>query len=925
MNEENELGISIRARILPLIDGANQLMSQIENLPSTISNRMNETISSPTFQEGLSQKQIQQIENFASGKDVYEFQKIQERQRQFAEDLDIDMSSGRISKSTQGKWQKKFRRQGGMIEGFAEDLTEQLNESYFDFLDSDKKKMLLGAMNEGAAEAVENVEKLSREFERVADNINKSSTEARSFFDQLQTAGILTLAGSVINMGLDYWTRGEQIKGAERTSFDFQNPMAMFSQQKQYEAYKTTQERLRDYEIGGAGVGLAGGLGLAAIGGVSGGLGLLAAGAAGLYFGKSIGGKIASGKNIETQTEMEEQLKRRQEVYEQFNSMVEGSASYDILRSRTRARLGDTIFGVTQRFGIDGKLISENESLGPVDDYLGYTPTERLQMRNSFADRYGKWDEKLYGEQTTFARARGIDPGAIYGLDVTARMTGMDVGISGLDKARQIATATYGENVSSQRIVDVLNDLKTINEKMLDVNMNMDTREAAQIGMLPSLIFGKDSPFGRMGDKALQGLNAIDSLGKSGSFAEEAWLYQAYGGGDLNKFAERKKLGIVGSLENFNAIAAQLNRDYGGNEWMIERRLHTTKDDSILTAGPIPLIAKAIAEHPQGFTQEDFDKFKNDPKFKSMGPNEYQTKAGLAVSETEANRAEQQKIVIQIGDDYRKVINKMGLDWLHTWSELSTPMSNRIILENQLNNILGESVKRFKEFFLDGGKSSREFEEFRKREDAAREKILGKETNSDGTTKESLRKLEDRFKLDHSGSYNDWKKRQDSGWWKNTEKKLEDYVGHSAVSNLYEIKTREGYDPTGKNHAPNSPHYRGDALDIDVYNKTTGERIPKAAMGNYSDLMETFEGFAKSNRIVWGGDWNNKDVNHFEKQSNNPQPYIDYRELASAIKEALQDHQGKEIIIRDQTAGGITSEQMKEVSSNANSIFTGGR
>lgn len=240
-----------------------------------------------------------------------------------------------------------------------------------------------------------------------------------------------------------------------------------------------------------------------------------------------------------------------------------------------------------------------------------------------------------------------------------------------------------------------------------------------------------------------------------------------------------------------------------------------------------------------------------------------------------------------------------------------------------MNDVLGESVKRFKEFFLDGGKTSEEFSEWKKKDERERRMFMPEDPDSNRTTEKSLHQLEDKFKLDHSDSYNDWKRRQDSGWWRNTEKKLEDYVGHSAVSKLYEIKTREGYDPTGKNHAPNSPHYRGDALDIDVYKKTTGERIPKAAMGNYSDLMETFEGFAKSNRTIWGGDWNNKDVNHFEKQSNNPQPHIDYRELASAIKEALQDHQGKEIIIRDQTAGGITSEQAESVNRHANSVFGG--
>ncbi|MCL4550573.1 MAG: hypothetical protein M1495_18635, partial [Bacteroidetes bacterium] len=229
MNEENSLSFEIRARVLPMLEGADQLVQQLQALPAQISSRMNQTVQSPAFQEGLTPQQIQKVENFTSGKDVFEFQKIQEYQRQFAEDLDIDISSGKITKSTQGKWQKKFRKQGGMIEGFAEDLTEQLNEPYFDFLGPDKKKMLLGAMNEGAAEAVENVEKLGREFERVAESINKSHGEVKSFFETVRSVGLLTMAGVAVDAGMNYWLQGKRIEAAERTSFSFGSPMEMYS------------------------------------------------------------------------------------------------------------------------------------------------------------------------------------------------------------------------------------------------------------------------------------------------------------------------------------------------------------------------------------------------------------------------------------------------------------------------------------------------------------------------------------------------------------------------------------------------------------------------------------------------------------------------------------------------------------------------
>jgi len=46
-------------------------------------------------------------------------------------------------------------------------------------------------------------------------------------------------------------------------------------------------------KTGGAGIGLVSGLGLAALAGVTGGVGLLARGSWGMYFGSSIGGKVA--------------------------------------------------------------------------------------------------------------------------------------------------------------------------------------------------------------------------------------------------------------------------------------------------------------------------------------------------------------------------------------------------------------------------------------------------------------------------------------------------------------------------------------------------------------------------------------------------------------------------------------------------------
>jgi hypothetical protein len=932
MNEENSLSFSIRARLLPVLEGADELRAQINQMPQTISNRLNETISSPTFQEGISSQQMSKVNRLADfTTDNFDFQKLQEKEKDLIENYQAALSSGKLTKSQLTSYNKKFTQLGTDYSNFVNEfIPEQLGEEYFKDIDPARKEMLRASARQGAAEAVTKIPDISKKIEEInyannymrgmgeieneqfqrrknleydlseggftkargqrylkgekesiqsleelqktasekfggtefgdrifktigddidvaknrmkefAEEIEKAGKDSGNLLKNLKAAGAFTMAGIAINAGLNYWVQGKRIEAAEKTSFDFNSPMNMFTEQQKFELYKRTTERTREAELtGGIGGAAMAGVGALALGAT--GIGLPAAIVGGYFAGSSLLSKFAEGENISDTAEVQERLKRRQQVYEQLNGMVEGSASYDILRSRTRARLGSE--------AIEGSLD------------LGYTPQEELGMRTQFADARGKYDPKLYKEQTVFARAEGIDPNAIYGMNVSARMTGMEVGIGGLENARQIATNLYGENVSSQRIIDVLNDLKNINERMLNVNENMDTREATQIGMLPSLIFG-NSPFGRMGDKGAQGLTAIDSLGKPGSLAEDAWLYQAYGGGDLNKFAERKKLGIVGSLENFNDITRQMNRDYGGNEWMIERRLHTSKDDSIPTAGLIPDIAKFIAEHPEGVTKADFEKFMNDPSFKAKSKEDYQRDAKGAVSETEANRAEQQKIMIQIGDDYRKMINKMGLDWLSTWRDLSISTGNRIILENELNSVLGESIKRFKEFFLEGGKSTKEFEDFRKREEAEQKKILGKETDSDRTSRKSLQQLEDKFKLEHSPSYDEWKDKHTpikdahgipaKGFVAKEMLKQQEEFNKSPLGEKYKLSLYEGEADSG--HAPGSPHYTNKAFDTRITDRATGKIIDSTKYPE--EILEWDRQYAsKHPELKWGGDF----------------------------------------------------------------------
>lgn len=1008
MSDQNDLSISIRARILPVLEGVDQLKSQIDQLPTTV-HRLQETVQSPVFKEGLSTQQLKKVDSLVSGvTESYDFEKIQEREKNLFNDYKLALENGKLSRPQIASYNKKFTQLGSDYANFGDEfISPELNkppityqqgqeythesikgkllsiqedsskaffqedqsrksygidlpQSLSQSLDPDKLAILKKAVEESTQQARMKIpditEKLnqinfaneytrtigkietsqfqrhknleydlaeggytkargqrySREnkndlfkleemreeafekfgktdvFEAISDHIDSATQRMQKFSDEiekagkvsgnllesLKAAGVLAVASTAVNAGLDYWTAGKRIEAAERTSFDFGSPMGMYSAERQFELFKENTERSRDYKlVGGLGGAVAGGL--AGIG--AGPAGVLFGATAGYFGGSSLLGQFAEGLNIEKTGEVSEQIKRRQQVYEQLNGMVSGSGQYDILRARTRARIGA-------------------DAIGSLD--LGYMPEEELQMRTQFADARGKYDPQLYKEQTTFARAEGIDPNAIYQLDLSARMTGMDVGISGLDRAKQLATATYGENVTSQRVVDVLNDLKNINERMLDVNMNMDSREAAQLGMIPSLIFGKDSPFGRLGEKATDSMNVMDRFTKPNSLAAEAFLYQAFGEKDITKFMERKRKGIW-DVENFNDISSNLNSNYGSDPRLMELAINAMVDPKgeSAPAGMIPKIRDFMMSGKR-IDEKELEQMQKDYGIKTLG--EYQTKAEGAVSQTEKFQSEQKTIANQIGDDYRKMINKMSLDWLTTWRDLSLPTNNRIILENQLNDVLGESIKRFKEFFLDGGKTGKpgsEADQYNKG------KGHGRFEGPPIPEGEALEEIKKKLGREDTGLLKDAKGEEATGFVKDKMLELQKALSESPLGMRYRTSLYEGDATTG--HAPGSLHYTGKAFDTSLYDKFAHKKIDA---DNYPSEVKTFyQEFADEQGLKYGGSFKRSfrdgkfiagpDNNHFQEGVGSPaNAEFDYDKLEhnKKLEELAKERQAKE-------------------------------
>ena len=54
MDEQTNLGFTLRARILPHIEGSDELKQSVEQLAQNIQHRMQQTTLSPAFTEGIS-------------------------------------------------------------------------------------------------------------------------------------------------------------------------------------------------------------------------------------------------------------------------------------------------------------------------------------------------------------------------------------------------------------------------------------------------------------------------------------------------------------------------------------------------------------------------------------------------------------------------------------------------------------------------------------------------------------------------------------------------------------------------------------------------------------------------------------------------------------------------------------------------------
>jgi len=504
---------------------------------------------------------------------------------------------------------------------------------------------LTNKARDGFREMRDSIKDAKDELLQYRKELENTEVTATSMFEKFQKAGGYVFGGLVVNEVVNWAKTDAAISARDKTSFDLSSPIGMYTERKQFETFKETRERERLFHAIGAATG-------AVIGSVIPGLGTVAGAIGGGYFGGEMGTSIAGIFNSDVHAENEKELKILNQSYSTISGMVKATEGYDISKARLMAGYGKGVLG----------------SLG-----LGYTPEQELAMRSVFGSSQGAFEEGLYKDQTTFSRAVGLDPSQIYQMNLSGRVTGADLSISGLNYAREYSTNLYGENVSPSRIIDVLNEIKKINEKQLSLNIDADSKNSVAFTQLPELIFGKDNPYGRLGDLGGESIKKLEGIMQPKSEAHEALLYQALGTDDLIKFTEAMKGGIY-SGENFTKVLEEIKEQTAGDKNLSYFALN-----------------EMMPNTPQGFLPKITDLLNNDDKYNSF------MRDWDLIQESMENVPQDEKDA-----NWKKLIEKYELEGIDNISK--TERENELIATIQT-----ETAEKWRATILEADKKMAEF------------------------------------------------------------------------------------------------------------------------------------------------------------------------------------------------------------------------
>ncbi|MHB9012400.1 MAG: M15 family metallopeptidase domain-containing protein [Ignavibacteriaceae bacterium] len=617
MNDSNDIGFNIRARILPQIEGVNELEQNLNNIigqdgtpranpgagipilpgaqstetsgqntqaaltpsqillieqtqeflkrsgleqslkdiPSKMGQNISDVVSSPEFLKTLNPQQAKDAGEWLKySQGLYD--PLNDRIKETIQDLNVDLSAGKLTKGQEGKYLRKFERIKSATDEVGTNLTT--DASSFFHPDQEHLEMIRSAISASKDDVGANIDEVKNKFIGLSTSINEVSKgtkeaheQTQSFFQQFQKMGAFALGGEAVTSTLDYMNTTAEIAARNKTAFDLTSPMSMFTERTAFETWKDVKERTRDYELYGK---LAGGVVGALIPG-GGPLTMLV----GEHFGGMAGGEIAKLSNTPEQAETQEQLKYLNQSYGAAAGLVESARPYEIA-----ARQMDIRFGTNMR---------------DTEGYLGYDADQYLKMRSALAEGLGRENTGLEKEQIAFARSTGLNPEDLAQFNVVQRLGGQNYNAQYLTSVEQMTKQEFGKDADNKRIIDVLEAIKEIQMKQL--SLGVDSKTAIEFGRLPELLLGVNNPLGRMGDLGSQTLQSLSTLGTANSPAQEAMLYQALGKNGM--FGEKgylaNKTRGFWDPENFKNIMETWGKDFAGNEKGAEAALFNYAPD----------------------------------------------------------------------------------------------------------------------------------------------------------------------------------------------------------------------------------------------------------------------------------------------------------------------------------------------------------
>lgn len=538
MNEEYNLGIGIRARIESVIEGEQEFEQTLQNIPTRIEQRIGNVINQPAFQEGLTPRDIKDLQDWAKYSSGL-YNPLRKQLKQMAEDFEVDDSIGPLNKSQRMKHARRLAKLKGNLSDLTTDLTQDASQFG---IDKERLPIIQAALRDASNEIGGDLDKLIQKFKSAKE-------ESTGLLETLQKYGSLALAYNtgrqVLGLALSGELLTKQIEARYNTSFDLTSPISMYSEIEQAKLYERTAQREFEGREKGTLIGAGAGL-------LAGGVGLAFSGspmmATALYWGaksltEDIFGYMAKHENtIDTGYTMAE-LKKLGQLFGGGTSLFQGASGYEKLITSLSSRFGTNMRG----------------SSG-----LGFTADEEAQFKGMFGESLGRFDNDLYSSQLLFSRYAGLNPSSIFSLNQVSRLSGENYNASFLSNIAGLTKETFGQNSDNRRIVDVLENIRDIQMQML--KMGIETSDATRFGRIPGLILGLNSPFGRMGDLGMDTLSGLQRLGQPTNLAEEALLYRAIGGKGLfgpDGYLVRKSRGMLDS-NNFIDILSSYARDFEG-------------------------------------------------------------------------------------------------------------------------------------------------------------------------------------------------------------------------------------------------------------------------------------------------------------------------------------------------------------------------